>query len=519
MRIPLKPIFSGFLVTKGCVSLDEILRVENMSKSFPGVKALNNLSLSIFRGEIHALLGENGAGKSTFIKILGGVYKCDSGKIIIEGKEVDIKSPLDSSNSGIVVLHQELNVVPWLDVATNFMLGSEKTLSPFKLINKMYSINKCEEAIALLGHNIDVRKRMGDLSFSEKQIVEIAKVVSKKPKIVIMDEPTAALAQKEREKLFNVIRMLKDQGVSIIFITHIFDEVFKLSDKVTVLRDGEYIGTENTSKLNVNTLIKMVVGREIILHHRESQVKDEVVLKVENLSRKDILKNVSFFLRRGEILGLAGLAGSGRTEIIRALFGADPIDEGYIYFEGKRIKIKSPYHAYKIGIALVPEERKTQGLLMEMTMEYNLVSSKLKKACGKMEFLSYKRIRKIANQVIDKFDINPRDPVRKAKYFSGGNQQKLVVSRCLFTDPKVLIVDEPTRGVDVGAKEEIHSILAQMVRDGKSIIVVSSELPEILKLSDRVLIIRDGTVVAELDKESVTQESIIAYAMGGKKYV
>lgn len=495
--------------------METILSVKNISKSFPGVKALDDVSLDVREGELLALVGENGAGKSTFIKIISGVYQADQGEIYMKDRRLEIKSPADAVKEGICVVHQELNVVPWLDVVTNYMLGQEKTKKFLNVVDRKYSIEKTQESLARLGFNIDVKQQMNSLSFAEKQMVEIAKIISTNPKVIIMDEPTASLAQKERENLYNVVMNLKKQGVGIIYITHIFDEVFRLADRVSVLRDGKYIGTKNKDELDEKLLTKMVVGREVKSLPRESVATDEKVLEVKNLNIEGKLHDINFDLKRKEILGFAGLAGAGRSEIVRAVFGADKRDSGEVYIEGRKTEINSPYDAYKAGIALVPEERKSEGLLMEMSMEYNNVCAKLKKTTNKAGFISYKNVKKYAHEAVEKFGISPPDILREAKFFSGGNQQKIVVSKCVYSEPKILIVDEPTRGVDVGAKEEIHAILDQMVREGKSVIVVSSELLEVLKLSDRVLVVRDGRIVAELNKDEVNQETIMQYAMGG----
>lgn len=494
-----------------------ILSVKNISKSFPGVKALDGVSLDVKSGEIHALLGENGAGKSTFIKIVSGVFQADEGEIFMEGNKLEIKSPADAVQAGISVVHQELNIVPWLDVATNFMLGQEKTKKFLNIVDKKYSIRKARESLGRLGFEIDVTQKMQMLSFAEQQMVEIAKIISTDPKVIIMDEPTASLAQKERENLYDVVESLKEQGVGIIYITHIFDEVFRLADRVSVLRDGQYIGTKDKEELDEKSLIKMVVGREVSSVPRKSIATDETVLEVKNLNVEGKLHDINFDLKRGEILGFAGLAGAGRSEIVRSVFGADKKDSGEIWIEGKKVQIDSPYDAYRAGIALVPEERKSEGLMMEMTMEYNNACASLTKTTNKAGLISYKKVKKLAYDAIKKFEISPPDVTRKAKLFSGGNQQKIVVSKCVCADPKILIIDEPTRGVDVGAKEEIHAILDDMVKEGKSIIVVSSELLEVLKLSDRVLVVREGKIVAELSKEEAEQETIMQYAMGGKE--
>lgn len=488
------------------------LEMKNISKQFPGVKALDNVSLSIEKGEIHALLGENGAGKSTLMKILAGAIAADEGEIVLSGSTVDIDKPWEAQDLGIIVMHQEINMIPELDVATNIALGKEPTKNLHLSKKEMHQ--NAKKYLDMLGFDIDTSAPMKTLSFAEMQMVEIARAVSKDPKIVVMDEPTASLTNKEKEQLYRVIGVLKENGVSIIYITHLLEEVFSFTDRVTVLRDGKLIGTKMVSEMDVDKLIHMMVGRTLEYSERESVFQSEVVLEVNNIEEEGVLHDISFQLRKGEILGIAGLAGAGRTELARAVFGADRKTGGEIIKNGKKLKINSPSDALKNSIGLVPEERKTQGLLMLMPIRENINISSFD---GIMRFghLSYRKMKKRAVDFVKKLNVNPKHPMRLVSKLSGGNQQKVVVARSMCKDTDILIIDEPTRGMDVGAKEEIHNILHQMTVEGKSIIMISSEMPELLKMSDRVLVMRGGRITGEFDKCDVTQEKILSCAMGG----
>ena len=488
------------------------LIMKNITKTFPGVKALDDVTMEVKKGEIHALLGENGAGKSTLIKILAGAFQADAGEIILDGEKIEINNPWEAQDLGIIVMHQEINAIPALDVSTNISLGKE--IEKNKHLDQTTMHKKAKESLEALGFDIDTHSLMRDLSFAQMQMVEIARAVSKNPKLIVMDEPTASLTNKEKEQLYRVVRLLKDKGVSIIYITHLLDEVFAFADRVTVLRDGKWIGTDEVSNMNFEKLIQMMVGRKIEHYDRQSVFTDEVVLEVKNIVRKGVLNDLSFNLRKGEILGFAGLAGAGRTELARAVYGADPKDAGVVIMNGKEISIKSPSDSLDHSIGLVPEERKTQGLMMMMPVRENINMSSLDSIIN-FGHISYKKMTEKAVHFIDKLNVHPTYYDRQVSKLSGGNQQKVVVARSMCKDTQILIIDEPTRGMDVGAKEEIYAILQKMAEDGKSIIMISSEMPELLRMSDRILVMRDGNITGEFTKEEATQEKILSCAMGG----
>ena len=490
------------------------LEMRNITKQFPGVKALSDVSLSVEKGEIHALLGENGAGKSTLIKILAGAFAADSGEILLGGKKVTIDNPWEAQDLGIIVMHQEINMIPALDVAINISLGKEPV--KYGQLDQKEMHKKAKEYLDILGFDIKTTEIMKNLSFAQMQMVEIARAISMNPKVIVMDEPTASLTDKEKEQLYSAILLLKEKGVSIIYITHLLDEVFRFADRVTVLRDGQHIGTKMVCDMNFDQLIHMMVGRDLDRSRRESVFQDSVVLEVKNLEEEGVLHDISFSLRKGEILGIAGLAGAGRTELARAIYGADKRTGGQIIKNGKVLSINSPNDALKNSIGLVPEERKTQGIIRLMPIRENISISSLD-VITKYSQISYRKMKQRAIELIDRLDIHPKDQMRIVNKLSGGNQQKVVVAKSMCRDTEILIIDEPTRGMDVGAKEEIHAILQQMAESGKSIIMISSEMPELLKMSDRILVMRDGRISGQFDKAEATQEKILSCAMGGMK--
>ena len=488
------------------------LEMNHITKRFPGVLALNDVSISVEKGEIHALLGENGAGKSTLIKVLAGAFPADAGEILLEGKPVHIGKPWEAQALGIIVMHQEINMIPALDVATNIALNKEP--SKWFHLDKKAMHESARHSLSMLDFDIKTTAVMKDLSFAQMQMVEIARAVSKNPKIIVMDEPTASLTNKEKDDLYRVIRLLKEKGVSIIYITHLLDEVFRFADRVSVLRDGQHIGTHPVAEMDVGKLIQMMVGRKLEYTQRQSVCTDEVVLEVKSLSQKGVLQDISFSLKKGEILGIAGLAGAGRTELARAIFGADKHSGGEIIKDGASLKINRPSDAMKNSVGLVPEERKTQGLMMLMPIRENINITSFEKV-SRFWHLNFKQMRTRAERFIGMLNINPNHPLRIVSKLSGGNQQKVVVAKSMCGDMDILIIDEPTRGMDVGAKDEIHNILHGMAARGKSIIMISSEMPELLKMCDRILVMRDGRLTGELDQSEATQEKILRYAMGG----
>lgn len=489
-----------------------ILKMENISKSFPGVQALSEVNLEVYKGEILALVGENGAGKSTLMKILTGVYQKDKGKIIFKGKEINPQNPHEAQKLGISIIYQEFNLAPNLDIATNIFLGNEpKRGKIIKIFDYDKAFKESVKLLDMLGLEISPDTLVKDLTVAQQQMVEIAKALAQKSELIIMDEPTSALAGKEVQKLFEIMKKLKEEGISIIFITHRLEEVFEIADRIIVLRDGKRVGELPAIKEKYNEVIKMMVGREVRVTPKPSTKQDDVILEIKNLSSKKI-KNISFNLKKGEVLGIAGLVGAGRTEIIRAIFGADPKTSGEIYLDGKKVEIKTPKDAVKLGIGLVPEDRKLQGLILNMAVFENITLPSLKFLFPNGILNSIKEYT-LAQNFVEKLQIRTPSIFQKVINLSGGNQQKVVLAKWLALKPKILILDEPTRGIDVGAKAEIHKLIADMAREGIGIILISSELPEILALSDRIIVISKGRITAEISKEEASQEKIMQYAI------
>ena len=498
------------------MSTTPLLFMKGISKTFPGVKALQNVELSLAAGEIHALLGENGAGKSTLMKILSGVYQRDGGEIRIDGEAVEIANPRQAEAHGVTIIHQEMNLVPAMSVMENIFLGREPA-NRFGFLDWDAMRRRTEELMASLGTTIAADDIVADLSIGEQQMVEIAKALSFKTKILIMDEPTAALTERETEKLFAIIRKLAAAGVGIIYISHRMEELFALSDKITILRDGTYIGTVETKQAEFDQLIKMMAGRDITERFPKQPAPiGEEVLRVENLTRKGELDNVSFSVRAGEIVGVAGLMGAGRTEMARAIFGADKLDSGDIYVTGKKQDIHCPADAIQAGIGLITEDRKQQGLVLGLSVGENITLASLQNYVKSCFVCADAEETAIAAQ-IEKLKIRTPSSAQLVQNLSGGNQQKVVIAKWLTTCPKVLIMDEPTRGVDVGAKAEIYHIMNMLVEAGVGIVMISSELPEILGMSDRVLVMSHGRLVGNMDIADATQEKIVACAAGGNK--
>ena len=490
-----------------------ILVMENISKAFPSVQALDNVQLAVKKGTVHALMGENGAGKSTLMRVLIGLHPPDSGKIIFKGQEVAIPDTKTALDMGISMIHQELSPVPDMTVAENIYLGREP-LGKFGLINKRKMISDTRKLLKQLDITLDATKKMRELSIANTQMVEIAKAISYDSSLIIMDEPTSAITEREVASLFKMIHSLKEKGVSIIFITHKLDEVFKIADEITVFRDGKYVGTVPAAETSKNTLISMMVGRELtnIFPKEEAEIGD-VILEVRNLSRKGKVNNVSFVLRQGEILGLAGLMGAGRTEIIEGIFGIEKIDSGEIIINGCKAKIRKPEDAKRYGMALLTEDRRRTGILSVLPVRDNMVVANLARF-RKWGFLQTHLIEETCNQEKAKLDIKTPSMDQLIKLLSGGNQQKVLVSRWLLTSPSILILDEPTRGIDVGAKAEIHRLMSKLAQEGKAIIMISSELPEILGMSDRVLVMHEGDLTGEFSRAEASQENIMLAATG-----
>lgn len=489
--------------------------MENINKSFPGVQALKDAYFELNRGEVHALVGENGAGKSTLMKILVGAYRKDSGRIIYKGKEVDIPNPRVAQDMGISMVFQELNLMPHLTVAQNIFIGREPKKKNLPIFLDDEEINrKTKELLNMLHLKVEPNVKVSNLSVGKQQMVEIAKALSFNSEVIIFDEPTAALSEAETEELFSVIRKLKSQGIGIIYISHRLEELREIADRVTVMRDGQYIGTDFMKNLTIEKIISMMVGREIYETLREKEVeKDaEVVLEVRNLKRGKIFKNINFSLRKGEILGFAGLIGAGRTEVARAIFGADPIDSGEVYVKGKKVHIRNPWDAINHGIAYLSEDRKRYGLMPDLDVKSNIILPSMKEFLKTLGFVDDKKAERVSSEYVQRLRIRTPSVRQKVKNLSGGNQQKVVVAKWLLKNCDILIFDEPTRGIDVGAKNEIYKLLNELVAEGKSIIMISSELPEILRMSHRIVVMCEGRITGILDADEATEEKILKYA-------
>lgn len=496
---------------------DYILELKGITKTFPGVKALDNVSFQLKYGEIHALMGENGAGKSTFIKIMTGVHPQDMGEIYLDGQRIDIKSPRDAQRMGIAAIYQHVTCYPDLSVTENIFMGHEKVQKSTKRILWDDMHTEAKKLLCDLGANFDPKTQMGTLSVAQQQIVEIAKALSCNARIIIMDEPTAALTKKESEELYKITKQLRDKGASIIFISHRFEDMYRLADRVTVLRDAKYIGTWCVDQIADKSLIVAMVGREItqLFPQKQAEIGEEV-LRVEDLCKTGIFADVSFTLHRGEILGLTGLVGAGRSEVCQAIFGIMPYDEGQVYFEGKQVYINNPLKAMKLGIGYLPEDRQKQGLVLQWEIVKNITLATLYNFYKK-KWLDNSKEAEVAQNLSERLNIKANSVYDLASSLSGGNQQKAIVAKLLAADLKIIILDEPTKGVDVGAKSAIHEIMNDLACQGYGIIMVSSEMPEVLGMSDRIVVMREGRVAAVFDREDATQEAILEAAMSNKR--
>lgn len=487
-----------------------LLSMEGIEKSFPGVHALSDCRFDLYKGEVHALVGENGAGKSTLMKILTGIHLADSGEIRLEEKSVNFKSPRAAQIAGISMVHQELNLMNHLTVAQNIFIGREST----NLFLNEKSINeRTQELFLRLNIKLNPEEKVGNLSVSHQQMIEIAKAISYDAKIIIFDEPTATLTNVEINELFKIMNELRIQGVGMVYISHRMDEIKRISDRVTVLRDGEYIGTKDSSEIQIDEIIHMMVGRITYEEHKKTKDGNQespVVMKVVNMSSKDV-KDVSFELHKGEILGFAGLMGAGRTELARLIFGADKRTGGEIYLDGKKVNIHSPHDAVRHGIGYLSEDRKRYGLALGMSVANNIVMPNLDEYISG-GIISEKKIQEVALDYKKKIDIKTPSINQLVKNLSGGNQQKVIIAKWLLKNSDILIFDEPTRGIDVGAKSEIYKIINKLAQAGKSIIFISSELPELLRMSDRVLVMCEGSHTATLDMDEINQNTIMKHA-------
>lgn len=495
--------------------MTSMIHFSKITKAFPGIRALDEVDFQVLKGEIHALLGENGAGKSTLLNILHGIYTQYDGDIEVDGTKVHFKNANDAIQFGIAKVHQEVNLVSDLSVGQNIALGYEPQKRLVLDFKEMYM--KTDAILKQLGCNFRSSDSISSLSTGEKQLIQIAKALFHNAKVISFDEPTSALADKEVDRLLNIIMDLKNQGITVLYITHRLDEVFRIADKASILRDGKYIGTYTVKEITKELLIKNMVGREVSAYAVRSKplcAKDEIVLEVKNLESMGIFKNISFTLKKGEILSFSGLVGAKRTDVMRAIFGADPISSGEIRIHGKPVQITNPRQALKNGIALIPENRKTQGFVKAFTNATNIALASLDQFM-KGVFVDTKKIVKNSEHYAKVLDLNPKDPKYLTDALSGGNAQKVIIAKWLTTNPEIIIFDEPTKGIDVGAKAEIYKLMEDFVAEGKSIIMVSSELPEVIGMSDRVIIMREGRITGQLNRNELSEESILHYAMEG----
>lgn len=490
----------------------KVLQMRGVSKIFPGVKALDNVDLNVYKGLVMALLGENGAGKSTLMKILSGVYKKTEGKIIFKGNQLEVTGPKDAQMKGISIIHQELNLIEELSIGENIFIGREPK-TRFGNIDWKKLYGESSKLLKPLNISIDPKTKVKSLSIGQKQMVEIAKALSFESELIIMDEPTDALTDKETDRLFNVIRNLRNQGKSIIYISHRLKEIFEICDDVTILRDGQFIAEKPVKDIDEEQLIEMMVGRKLKDQYPyRSENNGGTALKVENLKNKYV-DNVSFELKKGEILGVAGLMGAGRTELAKSIYGHYKIKSGKIKVLGKDVNIRSEKDAIKEGITYVSEDRKKDGLILGMSVKDNISLASMQ-SISTINVISRRKEREVATDYIKKLSIKTPSENQRVKLLSGGNQQKVSISKSLLTDPKILILDEPTRGIDVGAKKEIYELMNEFKSKGMSVLMISSEIPELLGMSDRIMVMHEGTVVGILDRKEATQESIMRMAVG-----
>ena len=508
---------------EGRKSMEYVLELKNIYKSFPGVKVLEDVTLQVRPGEVHALMGENGAGKSTLMKILMGIYKADQGSIFLEGKETAIHGPKDAMSKGISMIHQELNTVLDMEVAENVFVGRELLKKGFEKL-KIVDIARMREETGKyfreMNIDIDPRAKMRTLSVAEMQLVEIVKAISLNSRIIVMDEPTSAITEKEATVLFAQIERLKKQGVAIIYISHKMDEIFRISDTITVLRDGQWIGTKPAKELDNDMLIKMMVGRELTDIYPKDPVKiGDVILEVKNLSRGKKVQDASFSLRKGEVLGIAGLVGAGRSELVETIFGLYPKTGGQIFLHGKEVHIKSAADAIKNKMALITEDRKQTGLNLIVSVKENIASVSI----GKLSthgIVNDKKINEVSEKYIRELKIKTPDGNAIVGNLSGGNQQKVVLAKWLLDEPDIIIFDEPTRGIDIGAKRDIYLLINNLAKEGKAVIVISSEMAEVMGICDRILVMAEGRINGEVRREEFSQEVIMGYASnitGGKQ--
>ena len=487
------------------------LEMRGITKQFPGVLALDKVSLSIYPGKVLALVGENGAGKSTLMKVLSGVHKMDAGEILLNGKPVTIGNPLASRQMGISIIYQELSVLNNMDIAENIFVGRERKKNG--MVDKKAQHEEARRLLARVGLSIDTHTRVGKLSTAQKQMVEVAKALSFDAKLIIMDEPTSSLTEKETAMLLDIIHKLRDEGVAIVFISHRMNEIFEIADEIAVMRDGQMVKQLSAEGTQEKDVIAAMVGRDVqdLFVKAEAPIGD-VALEVVGLSTKSLLKDISFKVHAGEIVGFAGLVGAGRSEVMRAVFGIDPRETGEIRVHGKPVRIESTVDALRAGLGFVPEDRKEQGLILKMCVRHNTSIAALS-SVAKGWFIDRGAENALSDEYVAKLRVKTPSNEQKVMNLSGGNQQKVVIAKWMATHPAVLILDEPTRGIDVGAKKEIHALMSELARQGVAIIMISSELPEILGMSDRIYVMHDGRIRGELARENASQEAIMKLAI------
>ena len=493
--------------------MENILKLTQINKSFPGVKALSDVNLTVKKGEVHALVGENGAGKSTLMKIISGAYKKDSGTVWFDGKEIENTTPKQSEMMGISIIYQELNLIERISVAENVFIGRYPMKHGMVQWKKLYQdAQKLFDEYEL---KMDAHSLVRSLTMAQKQMVEIIKAVSINAKIIIMDEPTSSLSGKETESLFRIIRKLKSRGVAVVFITHRLDEIFEICDHMTVLRDGHYVGERDIKDITKDEMITMMIGRELTQQYPErTNPIGEVTLAVKNITDgSSRVKNVSFEVHKGEVLGFYGLVGAGRTETMRMIFGVDPLAGGEIFINGEKHVIRSPRDAIHFGMGFVTENRRDEGLFLRSSVRVNTVMVALRKILKK-GFINYRIEADVAKKYVDMLHTATPSIDQKTMFLSGGNQQKVVLSKWLFSDSDIIIFDEPTRGIDVGARREIYEIINALVADGKTVVMISSDMEEIMGVSDRILVMYEGTIAGEIQKEDFSQDLITKYAVG-----
>ncbi len=488
------------------------LKLINVSKAFPGVQAVRNVSLEAYSHQILALVGENGAGKSTLMNIINGVVQPDSGSILLDGAEVRIDSPRRAQALGITMIHQELALIPELTVGQNMFLGREPSRGGWIDWNELY--RQTQQVLDRLGIALSARAKIAELSIAEQQLVEIARALSYQARLIALDEPTSSLTDRETEILFRLVRQLRAEGVALIYISHRMEEIFALADRIAVMRDGELITAGPTSEFTPQRVVQLMVGRELQPSASQpAQPRGEPILRATNLAAGKAVRGVSFTLHRGEIVGMAGLVGAGRTNVARLLFGADRLDQGEIWFEGKPIAIRSPRDAIRLGIGLVTEDRKAQGLFLKQSVRNNAGAGLLERL-SRFGFVNFRALTQQVSDLTVRLRVRTPSLNQQVRNLSGGNQQKVIIARWLALQPKVLILDEPTRGVDVGAKADIHALIRELAAQGMAILMISSELPEILAVSDRILVMREGRITAELNRAEATQDRIMQAAVG-----